>query len=241
MISSQMSDKKARERFYLESFLDEANLNAAIESEGSDNGTEPDFFLNLNGERVGIELTELFSDGDRQNERGSASKIGEMRRLRTLARLKGEYDKKCGVPINVQIVSHVPKDEATLLGGLIQSAPMLADWGQARLIGETPAYIRRLPLSICEKAAWSFIGDSVGFFRNISVSLLEARIAPKRKKLPLYRNSVDRVHLLLYANRTLQSGRIHTMGEIPSVDIGGFEAVYVYLCPGIVEKIGAAA
>jgi hypothetical protein len=109
------------------------------------------------------------------------------------------------------------------------------------LSDDTRACIRRLPLVVREKAAWRFIGDSVGFSRNISAGLLESRIAPKREKLQMYKTSVDRVQLLLYANRTLQSGRMHFTGQIPSVDIGGFEAAYVYLCPGMVEQFGLSA
>lgn len=54
--------KKERERFYLEKFLAATGWNARIIRAGQDDGNDPDFFIELNGMEVGIEMTQSFKD-----------------------------------------------------------------------------------------------------------------------------------------------------------------------------------
>lgn len=70
--------KKEKERFYLEKFLAATGWNAHIIRDGQDDGNDPDFFINLNGVEVGIEMTQLFKDLKRPsgNENVMALKKG---------------------------------------------------------------------------------------------------------------------------------------------------------------------
>lgn len=54
--------KKQRERFYLEEFLVAIGWSARIIRAGQDDGYDPDFFIDLEGMEVGIEMTQLFKD-----------------------------------------------------------------------------------------------------------------------------------------------------------------------------------
>jgi hypothetical protein len=54
--------KKEIECFYLEKFLAATGWNVHIISAGQDDGYDPDFFINLDGGEVGVEMEKLFKD-----------------------------------------------------------------------------------------------------------------------------------------------------------------------------------
>jgi len=61
-----MNPQKESERFYLNSFFKIMGLSARIVKDGNDSGNEPDFFVELEGDIVGLEVTQLFKSKERK-------------------------------------------------------------------------------------------------------------------------------------------------------------------------------
>ena len=62
-------------------------------------------------------------------------------------------------------------------------------------------------------------------------SVLESRIRPKARKLPMYRQAADRVALLLVIDRTRKSGMLDWPAEATCLAGHGFDAVFLYVHP----------
>jgi len=128
-----MNHKKKNERFYLNNFFEKMGLLAHIDRDGNDSD-EPDFFVNLDGNKVGFELTQLFKS---ISGNGSADKKCEMYHHKFLSRLADAYYEISYLPIEVQllgtIVSNQSEDLNNLARRMFETAKQL-DEGKIRIL-----------------------------------------------------------------------------------------------------------
>ena len=280
-----MNTKKEKERFYLEKFLAATGWNVHIIRDGQDDGNDPDFFINLDGMEVGIEMTQLFKDIKRPsgnenvmalkkgfydnrlirpceyfqlkderdfsknwmkkatpgkpNKRISNDKTSESRHKKFLKILSEEYYKIGGCPIMLKLLFRNPNEFginnciATFACLIKEKAYALSqnDTVEFQLDEEIKARIVRLSDNDKFKKyeSWKIVKDSVGFLKRMDAEMLKNSLSPKYEKLKKYKETVERVIVLLYADRTKNSGFMHLEGQLPKVKLGGFEAIYLYL------------
>ena len=86
--------KKQRERYFLEAFLRITNLSATLLEEHE----APDFLLEVEGRRVGLEVTEVFIQNNGASLR---PKIGEAIVDEIVARARQSYEERNGKPLHV--------------------------------------------------------------------------------------------------------------------------------------------
>jgi hypothetical protein len=229
-LPSQQERKKAAEKFQLESFIRVAGLSWVIDRAGNDLG-EPDFFILNDGKRIGVEITRLFADKKRL-ETMSSLKRNESQNLKQLDKLADLYYAGSAIPVRAQFVGSAFADLPALAAHLHELALGLEEMkhGRFELGGGLIVHLLRLPPVMGEYRRWDIAGDHVGWAARVDVSMLEGAIAPKRDRLKGYRQSVDEVVLLLYADRRFASGMITDIDALEA-DIGDFAAVYLYAFP----------
>lgn len=234
--SRQQERKKAAERFQLESFIRASGLPWVIDRPGDDLG-EPDFFVLSEGKRVGVEITQLFAD-KKESTAGSALKRNESLNLRQLEKLIDMYYSMQTIPIHVQFVGSSFGDLPAIAGRLSELACGLAEMKSERFEfgGGLIVHLRRLPPSMSGYRRWNIVADHVGWSVRVNAAILEGAIAPKRERLKSYRQSVDQVILLLYADRLFASGMITDIEGLEA-DISGFTTVYIFAFPDQARQV----
>lgn len=233
----------------LESFIAAAGLKASIERSG-DPETEPDFIITLNNERVGIELTELFRDRmvDKNSEmespgdgrkKISPSKKAEAIDRKKLADLSRSYYELCSTPITVDFISPLPcsrEENKRTIEELIDIANKSKEnqGKERRELGDAiVAYVRRLPKGLPARCArrWTYVKNHIGWTKKITHEMLDDVIRPKLGKLEKYKSGIEKVLLLIHADKTCCSGILSFAKNGPAVSANGFEAIYLYLHP----------
>jgi hypothetical protein len=200
-----MSNKKHRER----SYLDEARAASFVFPGGEPEPHDPlDFlFPRESGGKLGIEVTELC----RQDERKEGADLGHVAR-----EAKRLYDRRPdATPIDVSLAFSPDAHEfgvAVLASGLAEfvyehrNDHRAFDWSRR---GEV------LPKGYCYIALFAPRGSekwqSTTAFQAVGApkELLDATIAKKNARLPLYRTVAAEVWLLLINDQFLGAGEVH--------------------------------
>lgn len=232
----QRERKKSIERFQLESFIRASRLPWIIDREGNDLG-EPDFFVLNKGKHIGVEITQLFAD-KKGTTTASSLKRNESLNSKRLEKLIDLYYSMQTIPIRAQFVGSSFADLPAIAGRLSDLANGLTEMKIERFEfgGGMIVHLRRLPMTMSGYRQWDIVSDHVGWSARVDAAMLEAAIAPKRERLEAYRQSVDRVVLLLYADRRFGSGMITDIDALQA-DCGGFEAIYLYAFPDQTNQI----
>lgn len=216
------------------------NLSAHIVRDGNDSD-EPDFFVKLDGNEVGFELTQLFKS---ISGNGSADKECEMYHHKFLSRLADTYYQMSDIPIQLQFNGTISKCTEDNLHDLAQriseATKQLDEWGDSEieLEGGDSFHIHRLSNSLKGYRRWTWVNGHIGWPCTINQALLQAKIKPKHDRLERYKRSVDRVRLLVFSDRTWNSGMLLLDNPLPTVELRGFEKIYLYLHPEQAFQIG---
>lgn len=235
-----MNQKKVIERFYLDSFFEKMGLLAHIVRDGDDSGNEPDFFVKINGDEIGIEITQLFKSIGRK---GSTDKRTEAQHRSCLLHVAKEYYLISDIPINVHMQSSglfKGYDCRGVARRLSEVAGQIDEWEVSKFMVDAvnKLRVRRLPASLNGYMRWTWAQDHMGFSKVISKELIEASVNPKYKKLKAYRRSTERIILLVYADTTLNSGMVHLDECPPKIELKGFESIYLYIYPERAVRVG---
>lgn len=232
--------KKKRERFYLDKFLECIGWNPSNIYDGNDSGQEPDFLIDLNGVKIGVEVTQLFKQ---HGENGSQDKALEIKHQKFLSDLADSYYKINGTPIHLRILDKIGVIDSNIMDTVTDLAQELFDITKKmeekeRVEEKLSVGLRVDVLRLTNESKykkyrrWQWIGDHVGFSRQITVKMLEDRVDSKRKKTDKYKSVVERVILLVYADTRYKSGFVHPEDQMTLiVNNGGFEAIYLFLYP----------
>ncbi len=204
MISSSALTKKQREAHLLRVFLKLSGLPARILE---DDREAPDFILEFEGRRVGLEVTELFIDKD---GRPLAPKARESIGTRIAAQARRQYEELGGKPVHVTIglslgaeIRDLNRSEAA---GKLARFILTLDPPLDQLVTWRPSYENDpLPpevhyLNILAVPSWSMANWYVpqsGWVAPLTESLFQASIDGKAGKLEKYRLATPEVWLLL--------------------------------------------
>jgi hypothetical protein len=150
-----------------------------------------------------------------------------------LRRLASAYYAAGGLPITVTALLPLrhDQDHAAVVRRL-RMARSSTLWKQRVVrLRDSAYYVTSLPDEAGEYRLWRCVNNSVGWVGRLSPSVLESRIRLKARKLPEYRQTVNRVALLLVVDRTRESGMLEWPAEATRLAGHGFDAVFLYVHP----------
>jgi hypothetical protein len=88
------------------------------------------------------------------------------------------------------------------------------------------------PVKLPRYSRWQAVENSVGWVLRAPADFVVAAVRRKAEaKLPNYKTAVDRVALLIYADRTKSSGMIQVPPDARLADACGFVEVHLFLPP----------
>ena len=231
------SRRKDSERTFLQRFLALSRRSAqVIDSE------RPDFILVENDRRTGIELTEI---AHRADPRHSSEARNDLRSHRALAALAALYYRAGGRPLMVRMsmaALPVGRDPAALVERLVSSRASMDVGSEARLLADegdrrAPLDLRALPESFIGFSRWQFFEDVAEPARLLDQDRIIEAIVRKARHLPSYRQGVERVELLLVADRRHDASKWQLPDGFTSAPTHGFDAVHLLMHPYEVRRL----
>jgi hypothetical protein len=105
---------------------------------------------------------------------------------------------------------------------------MRSVWSRLRFAlgrSELTIFMRALPDTFGHYTEWQWVSDAIGWVRNVDAETISDRVRKKASKLPQYRQKVNRVLLLIVADRTRASG-MFTFPDTVTVQSAGFDEVH---------------
>jgi hypothetical protein len=220
---------KVQERIYVEAFLRGIGCQHAIIEERE----SPDFLISENGQRFGLEVSQVFRDQALVDDSGSAVKAVESRRSRFLCQLAADYYSAGGLPLNVHalITNPVASKDAGLVHQLIRARPAIP-WERIRVeIDGASLHLRALPPEAGHYTRWVAVDNSVGWHGLIGPEHILPVIQKKSACLARYRSIATRIELLLVIDTTRWSGMVRWDPASAHPSAHGFDALYLYFHP----------
>lgn len=239
------SDKKQHERFLLDQFLKHQGFSPTCIQESE----EPDFLIDIEGLRVGIELTELFIRSDKSSARRHPTNdllLQEIESItdRIMSKARKIYSDADNPPVMSTIFfsDRITLDKkkgdqiAQLIADQIQIMSLQnsqgADWrssedeNKARPLSESVAFIhtRRVPDRF---ARWTVARP--GLVATLTPKHLQEVIDKKTKKISVYKKKVEQIWLLIVVDRTRPSQRFSDTPHFPRDSVSSlFTKTYYY-------------
>lgn len=233
---TKQSRKKQYEKRIFQGFLEKSNFPYEEIIDGTDQDGQPDFFIIQKGEKIGVELVQVFADGELETESGSNKKHDEKKSQKRLSRIKAAaYDEFHSLPIKVYFLRELPSDE---LGAAQQIAEFsrIAPFGDTEdfiIAGNCPIKIQRLPEPLGrDDVMWSHILTHTGWVKRVPSEFFAPSIRDKALRLGGYRKYSKQVFLLMYVERSSTSGFLTPKDPDIAVDHLGFDKIFLYLHPG---------
>jgi len=229
---------KIQELIFLEWFLQEAGLDCEVLE---DDRESPDFVVDLDGIRTGIEQTQIFSDSSVESK-VSTKRKSESRNSNWLKKLAHLYYGKDLFPITLSVSF---SDQPSNLDGLTEpileelAKCKLGKWEETNLDfedGVCRLSILRLDDKFGGYDRWKIINDHVAFVQPITIEHFERAIQIKTTKIEDYRQHCERIWLLTIADTTWNSGRFDMRLPIETID-SAFDELWFGLYPRSVERL----
>lgn len=243
--------KKQRERFFLDRFLEQQGITP--KSIQQLNPPDPDFLIDLDGHKVGIEITEIFVRSKESKVHPQPAEeplLQAVERItdRIVSKARDIYCEADNPPVLAQIVfsNRITLDKSTenqiarLVADEIRDMSLRhsseANWkpgvhaNEAHLLSESVAFIhiRRVPES--RFARWAVA--RAGFVANLTAKHLQDRIDDKVKKLNGYKKNetIEEIWLLMVADRRLPSQKLLRPSDLPLESLSSPFAKTFYYC-----------
>lgn len=238
--------QKQHERFLLEQFFDYAEIRAEI----IDEREAPDFFVQYEGRRIGVEVTQLFiSCNGVRNPIQAQESIS----TRIVSRARQIYDDSGGLPAHVSVCFNPGHDLRKLnrngtandLAAFVRTLKLTEwqrlDWRPEDFEGPLPdeiSFVSALGVPDRELAHWTVA--LTGWAAPVTVDALQRRVDEKAKCLPKYRETVGENWLVIIADATKPSGLFDTRSHIdPEAVSSPFSRTYFYGYPDrVVMSLG---
>jgi hypothetical protein len=238
--------KKSREKFLLDRFLESQGLTPASIETPAPPG--PDFSIDLNGSKIGIELTEVFGliqkSGAGLHSRDIPQAV-ESRSELIVSRAKDAYFQRNNLPVLVTIVfSNLDpsnKREQTeqtarliacevedMVSKTLQTADRRPDdfTGIGNPLCETVALIHVCKVPDLRFARWTV--PKVGLVHKLTAIHLQDRIAAKEAKMNRYTRDGDEVWLLMVADTRSASQKFFHPPDFPEAISSRFARTFYY-------------
>lgn len=231
--------KRRRERWFVDQLIAKLQWEADV-VEGDD---PPDFVLNVSGQRVSVEVRQIFSLERRRG--GSPAAEREASWNRFLRRLMDEYYENDGIPSRVMFFSVDAPDGLRELEKWLAAAKEPSLRAIRNLVRSTPvAEQRKIRLKVCHRPLdlwvtrlpstpeyeafskrWKAMNNQIGWGLRMSAADLQWAIDEKARILAKYRKNYSQNVLLLVADAMTASGFIYPELE-GEVDPKGFDEIY---------------
>jgi hypothetical protein len=237
--------KKERERRFVQSFLRISGLPAKILEERE----APDFLLEFEGRRIGLEVTEVFveDDGSPIKPKAVESIVDDI-----VARAKQRYEECGGKPLHVSFgfsrnadMRQLNRREAAeaIASFLLALDPPVDElvkwdrrWPRRDQLPQELSFMNILAVPGATKSHWST--PRAGWVAPLTANFLQPSIDEKSKKIARYQGTVRDVWLLLAIEGRAPSQFFEPSQEIPTV-ASSFNRTYllwlfagkVYLLP----------
>jgi hypothetical protein len=239
--------QKQHERFLLERFFEDAALPAEIVDELE----APEFIVQFEGRRIGVEVTELFISHDTtQNLMQAQESIS----AKIVSRACQIYDASGGLPAHVSVCfgpgrdlrklnrDRTANDLATFVRTLNLTEWQRVDWRPGDFEGPLPeeiSFVHALGVPGREMAHWTVA--RAGWAAPVTVGALQMRVDEKAMRLPKYRETVAENWLLVIADATKPSGLFDARSQIETGVVSSpFSRTYFYGYPDrMVMNLGA--
>ncbi len=210
-MSDNYRRRKQRELFLLERFIVALKLRVEVIEERE----EPDFILKIDGQPVGLELTELFIS---HGENGNTMQAQESISSRILASAQRLYESSNAPPAHVSVcfgpghdLRKLKRDKtamalATFVQRLNLGVGQSLDWHPEKLKYSLPyelSFIHALGVPSYKMARWGVA--RAGWVAPLQTSSLQYRIDEKTKLLVAYRESIAENWLLIVSDATKPS------------------------------------
>ena len=244
--------KRREERFFLDQFIAQTGRWQFVR-EG--NPPEPDFFVSDAHGLLGVELTSIQNDA--APGESSAATAQERDRAKFLRRAAEHYYGNGGISIHVQAAKLPPAGlDFEMLTARLKDARerALLTVDQDHEFEVTPgndpdelpiAMFRVLaldPVKFPSYAWWQAVENSTGCVLRVPADFVVDAVRRKAEaKLPNYKTAVDRVALLIYADRTKASGMIQVPPDARLADACGFAEIHLFLPPVQTLRLSHAA
>jgi hypothetical protein len=241
--------KKGREKFLLDRFLESQGLTPVGIETPEPPG--PDFQIELNGSKIGIELTEIFGlipkSGSGLHSRDIPQAV-ESRSELIVLRAREAYFQRNNPPVLVTIVFSnldpsnkkermeqtaqlIAREVEDMASKTLQTAERrpddFTDVGNA--LRETVALIHVCKVPEPRFARWTV--PKVGLVHKLTAKHLQDRIAAKQEKMNHYTKDGDEVWLLMVADTRSTSQKFFHPPDFPEVISSRFSRTF-YFCYG---------
>jgi hypothetical protein len=235
-MSTKDDRKRERERFFLEEFL--RHVPGLRFVEHGQTSEWPDFVVEDDRGRIGLELTQLFRD---DSPKGSPTVAAEKRRSKLLREVARRYYAAGGPPAHVSAVRIGQPEGSNIDDAVLLLLKAAARTGNDYERIEVPdrarptrspwalLYFTRLAAEVGAHSDWNACENSCAFVGRVKTESLRACIDEKAANLPRYRRHLDRVALLIYVERNRGSGMIEPPAVPLRLDGAGFEAVHLLM------------
>lgn len=246
MSNQKIKKKKDRERFLLERFIEDANLQATIVENDRE---EPDFIIQINEEKVGVEITEIFISHEKEGATQQAQEAVSSQITEKAQRL---YQTAGGPPAHVSILFGIGKNlrdidrdtTAQILCDYILSLKLApsqvinfkSEDDNSPLPDEI-SFVHACGVPSLDMSHWCVA--RAGWVANLAASKLQDRIDIKAKLLPKYQNSVSENWLVVVADATKPSGQIRANDDFdPRAIQSPFARTFFYRYPESALELG---
>jgi hypothetical protein len=249
-MSSVVTSKKQRELSLLMTFARVANLDIkVVESERE----APDFIVDFEGRRIGLEVTELFIDGDGRSLQPQArTSIGN----RIAMRARSRYEQLGGKPLHVSIgltlgneLRSVNRDElaeslAQFLLALDPPLDQFVSWRPSYQNDPLPAEVHYL--HILAVPSWSMAHWHVpesGWVAPLEEVVLQAAVDEKAAKLSDYHRAAAEIWLLIAVKGWSASQLFEIRSNLRPERVSSpfFRTYYLSAFDGRVLRLGSSA
>lgn len=204
----------------------------------------PDFLVADGPTKFGLELCEIFAGPVAR--KGSIRKAAEVRADRRISGLRDDYEQQSGgIPLSVKLVGCLCDDHpATVVPALLamdlsrrahDDNERLSLYACGALLA---VYVRP---SIAGRANWLSISDRVGWVDRAGLAQVQDAVDKKAHRLRAFRqgSGLSDQRLLVHCDATMNSGKLHIDAD-PRIDTAGFNVVYFFRYPDVVQDFTAS-
>jgi len=202
-----------------------------------DIGEAPDFLIDENGHTFGLEVTQAFMDTGQEDGAGSGVRQREGVALRSLDRIRREFEERTGITISVTLMKR-PRiaEEREIIEQLValglQDQPL---WTAAQFPRpDAPRNIARRT----NHPVWRIVADSAGWVDQRGHVQLQRCIEKKSPSAKVYKGATD-LRLLVVADAMLNSGKL-TVPDGIAIELMSFTHVYFAAYPKGVTAFSAS-
>jgi len=255
--------QQVSENNYFVHFKNRVGWNIQTDRPGDPIFGEPDRVFEYNGEKIGLELTQIFQPGDYieksiDNSTGSRMREAEGQHQSLLRKAaRAYYSSPEAIPLKVQCGGRgwdswslrIKGPSALLARVLMRVAQRALKPRECVRLGGREARWLRVTVLPNEPqwkgySRWQFMDDSVGWVLykpSFVNSLIQQAITTKAQKLAFYRQAISgKVMLLLIADHLLGSGMISAEHDL-CADLKGFDRVFFMEYPDKVLEVEAVS